>query len=304
MEAIFLGDPGHFLTLDDGIRYYMWRRLTLKMQGKSVLTDRLYPNLPEFQFDFKTKFGHPHPQLGTPFLFTSQVKRGTYAYFYRCWRTHTLQGPNDKHPSAGISTVSRDLADVAQNSHANGGLSLESFLHTAGFWDEFGPGVYKLTDEGALLRSRVVSNMTTFMDIAWQEIMKATGKHVKFPNGRDDAVSYIEGSMAFWGNPDWQCPADFTPTKPEAKIWHFTQTLFPYVAYGDKYAQRREAEIRKTLPELQDHTSSTQIRVEPKKKKELGLRPVTTEEADFMDEILDYTDCGEVEEEEDVDMTG
>jgi hypothetical protein len=76
MEAIHIEDPGWYLILENGLRFYVWRRAVLKHMGKK-LTDRVFPSFPPFKFSF----------------FSSDVTgalnditcHATYGHFYDSW---------------------------------------------------------------------------------------------------------------------------------------------------------------------------------------------------------------------------
>jgi len=76
MEAIHVGDPGWYLHLDNGLRFYIWRRAILKQKGKKI-TDRIFPNVPSFVFSFPT--GNALESFG------DRKRHATYGYFYDSW---------------------------------------------------------------------------------------------------------------------------------------------------------------------------------------------------------------------------
>jgi hypothetical protein len=76
MEAIHLGDPGWYLHLDNGLRFYVWRRAILKQKGKKV-TDRVFSNIPSLGFSFPT--GNAQESFG------DRKRHATYGYFYDSW---------------------------------------------------------------------------------------------------------------------------------------------------------------------------------------------------------------------------
>lgn len=203
-------------------------------------------------------------------------------------------------PSNTAGNNSGNPTNISQKTNANKARSLEDVLDAAGFWNEFGLSGLSRDESGGTrgLRKMLIDNLCCHMDLAWQEIQNPTGNHLTLENGRDDVISYIEGSSAFWGDPNWIRPVDYTPTPVEDRKWGSTPTLCPYVIWGDKHVREREVEIRKTHVQ---HTSPTQIRVDPEKK-QWGLRPVTKEEADFMDQFLDYSNCEDEKEDEGVEM--
>lgn len=304
MEAIFLGDPGHFLCLDDGARYYLWRRAKLKMQGKSVLTGRLYPNFPPFQFDFTTTFHLPISQTGRPFKFNELNKHGTYAYFYYSWRRHEFPGPGGADVD-GDFEKSGDFGNAFNDAHTSNAayerLPLDEFLHKAGFWNELDPHFRAQSAEGNNLRGAALRNMMGHMDIAWHELALHTGKHITLPNGIADAISYLEASLEFWGDLTWKRPEGVSPVPRKFKVYHRDTQAFPYIFFADQWVLQREGEVRRACVEGDGCISPAEGQLDWKEGR-LGLRGVTMEEADFMDRFLD---CGErVEEKGDVEMTG
>ncbi|KAE9977071.1 hypothetical protein EG328_002267 [Venturia inaequalis] len=306
MEAIFLGDPGHFICLDDGARYYLWRRTKLKMQGKSVLTDRLYPNFPPFQFDFTSTFNLPHPQTGRPFRIDHTNRHGTYAYFYYCWKRQEFPEPGAVDADRDSeSKAFRRPANAAQIPNTNKPSSLEEFLYRAGFWNEFGPDVCVGSPQGSRLRSAVLKNMIHHMDIAWHELTVHTGKNITLPNGRDDVLAYLEASLPFWSDPTWKRPEGIPQTPTQYKMFHQSTQLFPYILHVDRCVRQREAEIRRGLASREGYIPPAQVQLGLGKRKKSGLQFITLDEVDFMDEFLDYTNCEEgVEEKKDAEMTG
>jgi hypothetical protein len=80
MEAIHIYDPGWYLLLDNGLRFYVWRRAVLKQMGKR-LTDRVFPSFPPFKFNFISG-----DMTGPP---GDRKCHATYGYFYDSWY-HTV----------------------------------------------------------------------------------------------------------------------------------------------------------------------------------------------------------------------
>ncbi|TID14582.1 putative squalene monooxygenase [Venturia nashicola] len=300
MEAIFLGDPGHFLNLENGACYYLWRKAKLMMQGKSLVTGRLYPNFPPFHFDFTSVFSLPHPETGGHFKSDINVQHGTYAYFYYCWKVQEFPDGVDAHGDSG-SKDCRIPAKVDQNQNANKTPSLDEFLRKAGFWGQFGPEYCIASTEGDRIRGVVLMNMLGHMEIAWHELIHKTSRYVNFPNKRADVIPYLEFSMKFWTDATWKRPDGIPVTPKWFKHFRKDTEMLPYFINADKYVQQREVEIRRAIANREEFVSPAQVQLDFEKER-VGLRAETKEEAEFMDQFLDYTDCEETaEEREDIE---
>jgi hypothetical protein len=77
MEAIHLGDPGWWLLLESGLRFYLWRCAVLKQMGK-MPNDRIFPNIPSFGLSF------PSSMSGRGNLSDAKC-HATYGYCYDSW---------------------------------------------------------------------------------------------------------------------------------------------------------------------------------------------------------------------------
>jgi hypothetical protein len=77
MEDIHLRDPGYWLLIENGLRFYLWRRAVLKQLGKT-LDDRIFPNIPSFGFSF------PFNMIGREDLSDPKCL-ATYGYCYDSW---------------------------------------------------------------------------------------------------------------------------------------------------------------------------------------------------------------------------
>jgi hypothetical protein len=276
MEALFLGDPGFFLSLDDGVKYWLWRRTLLQRQGKNVLTGRLFPHFPIFKFDFNTCFPAQDQPTGRPYVVDASVKRGTYTYFYTCWRRKAF--PSSKDGPQGPETSSElDL--------------LGKFLWKSGFWASYGPLAEEISEQGARLRNVTIHNIILHLDIAYQKLHKREIKD------RDDAMAYVEASAEFWIDENWKRPEAYVPTPAHHRGIVQNQQIpliYPYAISTDEHVMGREPRIHRThLPFSEDARPNWVIRLEQAMAKgnasgphEHTIRPVTKEEADFMCQFL------------------
>jgi hypothetical protein len=279
MEAMFLGDPGYFFQLNEGVKYYIWRRTLLKLQGTHALIGRLFPHMPVFNFDFRTTFRDIGPR-GVPYVVTPHIRRGTYDYFYSCWRRRMFPSSQDDRQEPNNSEH--------QSNNPNHDKSFENFLIKAKFWDSFDPRVKENSAEGLRLRNAVIRNLIVHLDIAGQRLQKREFKD------KDDAIAYIEASVEFWGNPEWQFPEDFVPTPDQHKRLQHAGQIYPYAIAIDKQVKGREPRIRpnaRSPPE--DNRPVWQVQLEQAAANVAAdngslIRAVTKEEADFMDYLFDY----------------
>lgn len=276
MEALFLDDPGYFLTLDDGVKYFLWRRTMLKSQNKSIRTDRLYPGFPIFKFDFKNTFTKIDPRTGAPYIITETTERATYAYFYACWRRKAF--PSDQEQGSA-----QEPADSTQHSTtADPHLSFNTFLTRAKFWDTFGPDVAENSMEGRRKQNAIHRNILVHLDLVSQGFGDRTGKDFKYKH-RDEVFSSIEDSSSNWGNPEWQHPEDYIPTSRE--LMHLVLNVYPYAISIDPHVKERECQIKRTR--------STHADIRPVLKNSMELhpktqRPVTEEEAKIMEQFCNF----------------
>jgi hypothetical protein len=268
MEAIFLGDPGHFLQLDEGVRYYVWRRTLLKFQGKEV-TDRLFPHFPVFTFDFNTSFDD------TNFVVPFDVQRGTYSYIYSCWRRKAFPSSQD---------------DRQASSNPNPSITLSDFLDQHKFWDAFDPRAKENSAEGAHFKRSIFRNIALHMDFAGQKLEK---REFKDPA---EAMKYVEVSSEIWDHLDFaQLPATFVPTQGYLKQLQRIDEIFPPAVTSDEGVEEREQIIHSTAQlEPENNKTGWETPLEqialgiPTAREQQWMKSVTQEEADFMDELFDF----------------
>lgn len=161
--------------------------------------------------------------------------------------------------------------------------------------------------QGALLRNVIIHNLVVHLDIAWQGLR--TGKY----KDRDDAMAYIEASSSFWNDMNWQHSEDYTPTPDYHRmVVQFQQIaqVYPYAVSIDPHVKQREPRIMRahlrSPPEDDRPLWMIQLeegiaKVEAGPKHEHCIRPITEEEADFMDNFLDY-DAEHASEKSDAEM--
>ncbi|QDS74837.1 hypothetical protein FKW77_002835 [Venturia effusa] len=283
MEAIFRGDPGHFLVLQDGALYYMWRRTMLRRQGISVLTGQLHPQVRGFKFDWRAA-PLPHP--------TPQMEHAIYAFFYYSWK---------KWARASIRAASGNNlgnpANPAQDPSPNEQVTpLEEFLENVQFYDEFEHSVANMSGPVGRrnLRSLVSTNALVHMDLTWQELVNTcnTGNISDSPYDRNDVISHIEAGSRSWADPNWLPSVDYTRSPRQLRTFTCTPELLPYIAWATKEVLQREQIVGNMLERerVTQHASIISPSPDPWKDHR-GLRPATQEEASYMDQFLKFDDC-------------
>ena len=77
MEAIHLGDPGFFIFITSGIRYFIWRRVCFshRLRKRGILQNG-YGTIPTFKLNFKDA--------------NFNTMLNTYAYIYDSWFMHAF----------------------------------------------------------------------------------------------------------------------------------------------------------------------------------------------------------------------
>lgn len=286
MEAMFLGDPGYFLSLNDGVKYFIWRRTVLKLQGKHPLTGRLFPHFPVFNFDFRSPFLLRDPRTNKQYTVTSQVIRQTYAYFYSCWRRNAFPSSQDETPNNG-----QEPNNFNQQPDKPNGQSFHMFLLHSKFWDQFGPVVAENSVQGARLRNDVIHNLITHLDIAFQGVRSHKIKD------KDDALAYIEASAEFWSDPNWRHPEGYIPTPDYHRIVVHVQQIplvYPYAISVDFHVREREPRFKPAHVQSPPKEYITIVEHED------CVRPVTAEEAEFLDQFISYD--AELNVDKDVEM--